>query len=92
VNEKQRTVHFFNREVSRLMACGKSVLQCRASTVYLENVTCSDCVAAVAQQYAPLLIARAKAALDAWDNWQPTDSHRQAIAWALNSERLARDE
>jgi hypothetical protein len=23
----------------------------------------------------------------AWTNWQPTDSHRQAIAWALRSER-----
>jgi hypothetical protein len=27
----------------------------------------------------------------AWTNWKPTDSHLQAIAWVLKSERLARD-
>jgi hypothetical protein len=28
----------------------------------------------------------------AWTNWQPTESHRQAIAWTLTSERLAMEE
>jgi len=25
----------------------------------------------------------------AWTDWQPTDAHAQAVAWALNSERVA---